>query len=136
MYKVIVVSHGDLGKSMLESAQMICGIVSPDEVSAFSLKEGDSPDTLYEKLDVLLAKWQGEDVLLFSDLRSGTPFNTAVRLMQRYPFQHISGVNLALLIESLMNRESMAAKECSEELMAMCEDTFLYVNPIVEEPLD
>lgn len=132
MYKVIVVSHGDLSNSMLESAQMICGTVPPEEVSALSLKEGDSPDILYEQIEALLAMWEGEDILLFSDLRSGTPFNTAVRLMQRYPFQHISGVNLALLIEALMNRESLTAEECSEELMAMCKDTFLYVNPIVE----
>lgn len=134
MYKTIIVSHGELGKSLLDSAQMICGKTPAENVSVLSLKEGDSPDALYDQLSTVLKKWQGEDVLLFSDLRSGTPFNEAVKLMQHYSFQHISGVNLALLVEALMNMDSMTAKECAEELMAICEDTFLYVNAIVEEP--
>lgn len=48
MVEVIMVSHGDYAKSMLESAQMIVG--EQDHVQTFGLYLGDSVDKLREDL--------------------------------------------------------------------------------------
>ncbi|MCE5188532.1 MAG: PTS sugar transporter subunit IIA [Eubacteriales bacterium] len=131
MLKLLLVSHGGLAQAMLESAEMICG--PQEDVRALGLFPGDSPDALRESVTEILDRWNGQDVLVLTDIRSGTPFNTMASLMQTYPFRHISGVNLALLIEALMDRDCMSADEVAGELMAVSGQTILDVNLLLEQ---
>lgn len=131
MLKLLLVSHGGLAQAMLQSAEMICG--PQVDVEALGLFPGDSPDTLRDTVMDLLNRWSGQDVLVLTDIRSGTPFNTMASLMQAYPFRHISGVNLALLIEALMDRDDMSAEEVACELMAVSGQTILDVNLLLEQ---
>lgn len=131
MLKLLLVSHGGLAQAMLESAEMICG--PQDEARAIGLFPGDSPDALRDAVTEFLDHWSGQDVLVLTDIRSGTPFNTVASLMQAYPFRHISGINLALLIEALMDRDSMSAAEVADELMAVSGQTILDVNRLMEQ---
>lgn len=131
MMKLLLVSHGSLAQAMLESAEMICG--PQEDIRALGLFPGDSPDALKESIKETLDQWNGQDILVLTDIRSGTPFNTVASLMQSYPFRHISGVNLALLIEALMDRDDMCADEVANELMAVCSQTILDVNRLMEQ---
>lgn len=131
MMKLLLVSHGSLAQAMLESAEMICG--PQEDIQALGLFPGDSPDALKESIKETLDQWNGQDILVLTDIRSGTPFNTVASLMQSYPFRHISGVNLALLIEALMDRDDMCADEVANELMAVCSQTILDVNRLMEQ---
>lgn len=131
MMKLLLVSHGGLAQAMLESAEMICG--PQEDIRALGLFPGDSPDALRESIKETLDQWNGQDILVLTDIRSGTPFNTVASLMQSYPFRHISGVNLALLIEALMDRDDMCADEVANELMAVCSQTILDVNRLMEQ---
>ncbi len=131
MLKLLFVSHGGLAQAMLESAEMICG---PQEgVRTLGLFPGDSPDALREAVVQVLDQWSGQGVLVLTDIRSGTPFNTVASLMQSYPFRHISGVNLALLIEALMDRDGMCTEEVANELIANSNQTILDVNRLMEQ---
>jgi len=131
MVKILLVSHGGLAKAMLESAEMICG--AQQDVQVLGLFPGESPDTLKEAVTNVLEQWRGQDVLVLTDIRSGTPFNTVVSLMQAYPFRHVSGVNLALLAEALTDRDGMCAEEVADELVAVGSQTILDVNRLMEE---
>ena len=131
MLKLLLVSHGGLAQVMLESAEMICG--PQEDVRTLGLFPGDSPDALRESITKILDQWGGQETLVLTDIRSGTPFNTVASLMQAYSFHHISGVNLALLIEALMDRDGMRASEVADELMAVSSQTILDVNRLMEE---
>jgi mannose/fructose-specific phosphotransferase system component IIA len=69
---------------------------------------------------------------VFTDLFSGTPSNVVARVLDGKGFQHISGVNLALLIEALMCRDSMSALETAGELISMAGETIVDVNLILQ----
>lgn len=131
MLKLLLVSHGGLAQAMLESAEMICG--PQEDARAIGLFPGDSPDALRDAVTEILDHWSGQDVLVLTDIRSGTPFNTVASLMQVHPFRHISGINLALLIEALMDRDDMNAAEVADELMAVSGQTILDVNRLMEQ---
>jgi PTS system mannose-specific IIA component len=131
MFRVLLVSHGGLAMAMLKSAEMIAG--SQKDVKTLCLFPEDAPESFRDRIAAVLEEWKAEDVLVLSDIRSGTPFNAVASLMQRYPFRHISGVNLAMLIEALMDRDDMSAEKAGNEIMKLSGQTVLDVNTLLEK---
>jgi len=131
MYQLLLVSHGKLAEAMLESAEMIAG--PQEEVRTLCLNPGDSPEYFKEQIIEILEGWEGEDVMVLSDIRSGTPFNAASSLMQRFAFRHISGFNLGMLIEALIDRDYMTADETGNTLMTLAGLSILDVNTLLED---
>jgi len=127
----MLVSHGELSKALLASAEMICG-PQPDAVTHCLYSE-DSPESLKERLEATLDSWAGEDVLVMTDIRSGTPFNVVCSMMQHRAFRHISGVNLAMVIEALLSSEFASSDEIAEDLQAGFSETMLDVNAFLAQ---
>lgn len=130
MVRIVIVSHGGLAAALLDSAEMILG--TQPGVKAIGLFPGDSPESFQEKIRQALEEFGGEEILLFSDIRSGTPFNAAGTLMQTYRFRHISGVTLGMLLEALSQREGTGADALGDEIMGIAAATILDVNTLLE----
>lgn len=132
MVEIIMVSHGDYAKSMLESAQMIVG--EQDHVQTFGLYLGDSVDKLREDLVEAIEKVQKDgELLVLTDMFSGSPFNITYSLMQHYSFRHITGINLPMLLEILTSRESAGVEELCEMILDKGKATIIDVNKFFEE---
>ncbi|AEE90478.1 PTS sugar transporter subunit IIA [Tepidanaerobacter acetatoxydans] len=132
MVEIIMVSHGDYAKSMLESAQMIVG--EQDHVHTFGLHLGDDVDELREQLTEAIEKAQRNgELLVLTDMFSGSPFNITYSLMQYYSFRHITGVNLPLLLEILTSRESVGVDELCKMILDKGKETIIDVNKFLEE---
>jgi PTS system mannose-specific IIA component len=131
MISILLVSHGNLAAAMLESAEMIVG--KQPEVYVFGFQQAEAPEALSERLKGALNTLRPQDVLLLSDIRSGTPFNVAGSLMQTYDFRHISGVNLAMLIEALTQRYELGMDELCAEFIETSALTILDVSRLMEE---
>lgn len=81
----IFVSHGDLAKSMLGSAQMIVG--EQTNAVAFGLYPKDDIGSLKDQIKAAIEAFGGgKDIICFTDLFSGSPFNAVVSLMGIIPF--------------------------------------------------
>ena len=131
MYRVMLVSHGELSKAILASAEMICGS-QPDAVT-HCLYEEDGPESLRERIVATLDSWEGEDILVLTDIRSGTPFNVLCSLMEHRKFRHISGMNLAMVIEALLSSEFATSDEIAADLKAGFPDSILDVNDFLAQ---
>jgi len=129
MFKIIIVSHGELAPAFLKSAEMFTS--KQDNISTFCLYAKDSPDTLKEKIEKQLIEWKDDDVVLLSDIRSGTPFNVSASLMSIYKFRHISGINLAMLVELITSRDYMSGNEACDSLMKHYMESILDVNTLL-----
>lgn len=131
MIEIIVVSHGDYAKSMLESAQIIVG--EQEHIRTFGLYLGESVDKLKEDISQAIEEMrQNGDILILTDMLYGSPFNAVVSLMQYYTFRHITGINLPILLEILMSRDSGNLSELCEEVMKKANDSILDVNKLFE----
>lgn len=128
--KVIVVSHGRFAEGIVDSVQMLAG--AQKDLVSYGLFPQETVSTLREKLQAELeATPEGTEVLFFTDLFHGSPFNTVVDLMRDYQFYHITGINLPLLLGCMMNRYSdMSAEEICRDLMEEAPDTVKYVNDL------
>ncbi len=132
MIEVILVSHGDYAKAMLESSQIIMG--EQEHVYAFGFYLGDSIDELRDRLETKISELIAEhEVIVLTDMKSGSPFNAAASLMEKYYFHHIAGINLPTFMEIMGTREFSTAEELCAMAMNEGKDTMVDVNKLMEE---
>ena len=104
MIGVLIVTHGEIGKSMLESAGQILGGV-PKQVSTLSAWRHDDPDDLAGRARELAASINtGDGVLVLTDIFGATPGNVVSRLLQDGKVEGVSGLSLPMLLRVLTSR--------------------------------
>jgi PTS system ascorbate-specific IIA component len=101
---VLIVTHGEIGTALLESARQILGVELP-QVATLSVWRQDDPDDLVlrarELLDGIDA---GEGVLVLTDIFGATPGNVVSRLLEDGHIEGVSGVSLPMLLRVLTSR--------------------------------
>lgn len=128
--KFILVSHGSYSKGILDSVQMLVG--AQEDLVAFSLLPDEPTSVLAEALKNEISKTQGE-ILFFTDLFHGSPFNVVVSLMKDHDVHHITGINLPLMVEAIMKRNAGATiNEVCENIIAMAPETIVDVKKILD----
>ena len=101
---LLVVTHGDLGESLLKSIAIISGEVKGS--ASVGLYHGDSPVRLREEIQDKVKKLDtGDGVLVLVDFYGGTPGNEVMKLLTTNEMKVLSGVNMAMLLEIVVNRE-------------------------------
>lgn len=130
MVDLIVVTHGSLAQSLRETAQMLVG--EQDHIRTFGLHLGDSVDELREQVAQAIEDAQHE-VLVITDMVSGSPFNIACSLMGRFSFAHLTGVNFPVFLEILSNRDDCTAQELVETALSVGGSTIIDGKKYFEE---
>ncbi len=99
MVGIVLVSHGDMAKSMLGAAQMIVG--QNEHIRAVGLYEEDDVEGLMARVASAVDEVdKGDGVLILVDAFGASPFNASARLaMQRGKIEVIAGMNLPMLLE-------------------------------------
>ena len=104
MIGVLIVTHGEIGTSMLESASQILG-QRPSQVCTLSVWRQDDPDDLVlrarEMMDQIDA---GDGVLILTDIFGATPGNVVSKLLADGRVEGVSGVSLPMLLRVLTSR--------------------------------
>lgn len=116
MVGIILASHGEFAKGILQSGSMIFG--EQENVKAVTLMPSEGPDDIKAKMKEAIASFDNQDeVLILADLWGGTPFNQANALLEEHKdkWAIVSGMNLPMLIEAYGARLSM---ESAHEIAA------------------
>jgi len=104
MIGVLIVTHGEIGKSILESAAQILG-AAPKQAATLSVWRQDDPDDLANRAKELLASIDnGDGVLVLTDIFGATPGNVVSRLLVDGRIEGVSGVSLPMLLRVLTSR--------------------------------
>ena len=128
MISILLVSHNQLCREMVNSAKMIIGEESFERVDYLELLPTDSAESFQDKVEQKLLQLKSPDgVLLLADLFGGSPCNASTLYCCRLsrsgnescPLACVSGVNLGMLIEAVFSREYMTL----EELKNTCIET-------------
>jgi len=132
--KYILLSHGNLAGGLLDGVQMILG--EQENITALSLKPEMDLSHFTEMVKKELNNSETEEVICFTDLFHGSPFNVAVSLMNDFEFEHITGMNLAIVIEGIMLRNNnLSSKDIVEKLIVEGNNSIMDVNKLVKEKL-
>ena len=108
MVGLVLISHGEMGKYVLKSAELIAG--TQENVATASLMPEDSPESFQEKLLAAIASIDTEEgLLVLGDVGGGTPWITAAVLSRQRKLECLAGMNLPMLLEILMTRPTGAS---------------------------
>lgn len=104
MLGMIITGHGQFASGLLSSIELIAG--NQEELEIVDFKEGDSSENLNENIKEAISRLSNENIVIFTDIPGGTPFNQSVLISQEYSqVRVITGANLPAIIDGLFNRE-------------------------------
>lgn len=102
---VLIVTHGNFGKELLKSVEMIMG--EQEDAAALGLNPGEEVDALRAEVDRIIVE-NGEadkETIVLVDLLGGSPSNVALYALKKHDIKLITGVNILMLIEFFSSRE-------------------------------
>lgn len=108
---IVIGTHGWAAEQLLKTAEMLLG--EQENVGWIDFVPGENAETLIEKYQARLAELDtSKGVLFLVDTWGGSPFNAASRIVVDKPgYDVIAGVNIPMLVETLMGRDDNPALE-------------------------
>lgn len=131
--RIILVSHGSFSKGLFETIEMVLG---PQENLAYAgLFPHEGVEVIQNRIEKEIQRANpGEEVLILSDLFYGSPFNAVMALMPSYPVEHLTGINVPLLMEIIMMRgNGLNARQICEQAVELSKNTVMDVNTYLKE---
>lgn len=129
MINIVVVSHGNLAKELIKSAEMIAG--EAEGVYAVTLHPGDDPAAFEDKVNKTMEQIGDQETLILIDIFSGTPYNITARQILKDQVECITGANLPMLIEAILSREDTTVKELAEVITNVGSDSVKNLKPLL-----
>lgn len=132
MFHILIASHGDFCLELIRSGEIIAGKI--EDVHGFPIHPGRDLEEykaqIKEKISTLS---KTGDLLVFSDIMYGTPFNSIAEVMDTYTFKHFSGVNMPIFLEAIVSRKTTSLDEVVNTLKDLKNSSIIYVNDLLEE---
>lgn len=98
MCSVVIVCHGHLAESLVESAAMLVG--EPDDARTIAFLPGMDADLLSETIRETTRSLNTDaGLLILTDIPGGTPTRVAATLASADGFEIVAGVNIPMLAE-------------------------------------
>ena len=116
MIGFVVVTHGNLGKQLLETVRLIfprCG----KNVASVTIDPDENTASATEKIgQTIQAVDSGSGVILLTDMFGGTPSNIGITFLENGKVEVVSGVNLPMLLRAAMLDAVGGLSEAAEEI--------------------
>ena len=118
MVKIILVTHGNLAKEMLETAGLIIGKPTDDGFATFAVTTAASVEKEAAKLKELLTTCH-EGAIVLTDIFGGSATNISLMASKDLTNCYvITGLNLSMLLTAINSRKKLNAKELAEKIEA------------------
>lgn len=111
MIGLLIVTHCQLGESLIEAAEFIIG-TRPENTEPVTIDLKESAEKLRNKISEGVKKVNSDEgVLILTDMFGGTPSNLSYTFLEDGRVEVLSGVNLPMLIKALNSREGTELSE-------------------------
>ena len=119
MEKVIIITHGNYGKEIIKSVEMIAG--KQDNAYSFSINEDTNIEEVKKEVEALIN--DEEYIYMFVDIYGGSPFNIAINFLSKEKVHVISGFNMPMILEFFVNRNRNV-----NNMIEDSKNSIMYVN--------
>ena len=132
MVELVVITHGNLAFALKETSEMLLG--EQEHIAVFGLQLGESIEESRDQAAEAIGRaCEAGEVLVITDMISGSPFNIACSLLERYSFEHLTGINFPLFLEILSNRDELSARGLVEMSLNVGGETIKDAKKYFEE---
>ncbi len=110
MVGLLIISHCDLGRELLNAAELILGKL--DNVDTVCISTTAKSEELLSSISAKIeALDKGKGVLILTDMFGGTPSNLSLSFLQDDKVEVLTGVNLPMVIAVAQDREELSLGE-------------------------
>jgi len=96
MIKSLIITHGDLGRELIQVAEKI--LEQKLDIEAIALDWQGDGSVMIAQLEKFIARNQGHKIVIFTDMFGGSPSNISTRFVGP-SVEVISGINLPGLLK-------------------------------------
>ena len=100
MRKIILASHGDYAKGLLDSVRMVVGSLA-DDITAYGLYEGASAEDYARELEREIAAAPAAEYIIITDIFGASVCTAMMRLTRHRQVRLFTGMNLSMILELL-----------------------------------
>ncbi len=115
MIKIIIITHGNLGRELLATAEAITG--KQDEVLVQTLGSNSLSNVCVQMEELFKGVDPAQGALVMADMLGGTPCNACLPYCDKYNIEIVTGINLYMLLSAFVNRERMPVRELSQKVI-------------------
>ena len=117
MIGIVVVTHANLGASLIETVDFILG-EKQEKIVSISIDIQQNPEHLRKKIKQGIAKVRCDNgVIVLTDMFGGTPSNLSYSFLEEGSVEVISGVNLPILLKAVTARQKMDMEKLATTLV-------------------
>ena len=108
MTALVITGHGQFASGIHSALTLVAG--DAKDVHAVDFREGDTLETLGEKLAKILKIYENDGVVIFTDIIGGAPFRQAALLASsRENIDVVYGTTLHMLVEASLEKDDYDA---------------------------
>ncbi|MBW1701533.1 MAG: PTS sugar transporter [Deltaproteobacteria bacterium] len=114
MIGLLIISHCDLGKELLNAAKLIMGRL--EAVEYISITQTTESSEMLKSISEKIKKLDsGQGVLVLTDMFGGTPSNLSLSFLEEKKVEVLTGVNLPMVVAAVQDRERLKLGELGEK---------------------
>lgn len=130
MSQFIIATHSYLANGYQSSLKFFDSSVNNVQfINAYVDEQTNFTDELSQMLDQM----PNEQVVILTDMPGGSVNREAVNLIKKYHCQVISGINLALVLELVLNADQTLSDETIRLAVSQAQKQLIYVNDLLKE---
>jgi len=134
MTGIVIVTHGNLATTLIETLELIMGNEEKNLVS-ISIDIQQDPDNLRKKIKKGIKQVRSDNgVIILTDMFGGTPSNLSYSFLEEGQVEVISGVNLPILMKAVNSREKMSMEQLTAALIAHGKRSISLASDILKGP--
>lgn len=127
MIGILVITHGEFSKGIVQSMELICG--KQPSLATLSLNIEDDVEVLAQTVRQRVDEMdEGEGVLILADMLGGSPANVSARILCRPRVSCLTGLNLPMLLEAVGSRDCCSLAELVPLCMESGQDGIVDLN--------
>lgn len=126
--KVLVLSHGKLAGSLVETVEFIYG--SSEEIAYMNMPNPFDQSQYERDIRIIVEENKESGVLVLCDLFGGSPFLTCTKIIRDYwdQMELLTGVNLGMLLEIMSGIEELNIKDLKDKALNAGKDSVVDIK--------
>ena len=131
MVKLILITHGDLGSALLETASTICCCGAKQSITFFSVSGKVNLDDLELKIKEAFSE---EGTLILVDTFGGTSSNIALKCAaESKKVSVVCGVNLNMVLAALNNQDKLNLSDLTTKVITDGKKAILEATELIKK---
>ncbi|BBN99835.1 PTS sugar transporter subunit IIA [Sporolactobacillus terrae] len=134
MKRIVVATHGELSKTLIETVELIVG--SQTNLDYFCMTKDKSGEAGRQELKKIIFKNNEDQVLIFTDVFGGSVNNICAELLMDAQdpdrIHLVSGVNLPMLLTAILSLPSNSVEAVVAEAIQEAKQGIKYINDLLK----